>query len=114
MMYLLLKTSEVTPKLINTIRFFIEVDFVTIGLLDDNNSKDKMSYEDRLFVLNGLVICDPVDVDIVCQDKLDPTENLIKYKCKSMAVYGDWEEYEIEALKKLGLTRLEVKFKPKK
>ncbi len=114
MIYLLLKTSEVTPKLINTIRFFIEVDFVTIAIYDDKLSKDKMSYNDRLFVLNGLVICDPVDVDIVSQSSLDPTENLIKYKCKAMAVYGDWDSLEIEALKKIGLTSLEVKFNPKK
>lgn len=114
MIYLLLKTSEVTPKLINTIKFFIEVDFVTIAIYDDKLSKDKMSYDDRLFILNGLVICDPVDVDIVRQDKVDPTENLIKYKCKSMAVYGDWDELEVDALKKMGLTRLEVKFNPKK
>lgn len=109
MIYISLKDFTVTPKLIKTLRFLVDIDFVVIGLL----KKGFIPYEDRLYILQNLTICDPVDVDIFPQNDEDPTENLIKYKCKAMATHDKWETIEEKAIEKLGLTKVDVKFKVK-
>lgn len=107
MMYFNFKNFEITPKTINTLKFLIGIDFVTIGLPEKN-------YEDNLYILQNLTVCDPVDVDIVKQIGENPENNIVKYKCNAISTNGPWEEKEIESIVKLGITKIDVKFKEQK
>lgn len=83
---------------------------VVIGLLTSKAlkgyKKELMPYKDRLYILNEL---DNLWTLIVPQDSLDPSANIRKYNCTAIASGDGWEPKEEEAIKKLGIKKINVK-----
>lgn len=83
---------------------------LVIGLLTSNAlkgyKKERMPYKDRHFILDNLMCSDLFD--IVPQNSLNPYNNLKKYKCDAIASGDGWEKSELEAIKKLGIKKLNV------
>ncbi len=83
---------------------------LVVGLLTKKAMKgykeEIVPYEDREFILNHLYVFD--DFTVVPQDSLDPSANLKKYKCTHMASGDGWEPSELAAMKKLGVTPLDI------
>lgn len=86
--------------------------FVTVGLLTAKAMKgykeEVVPFEDRKYILETIGIA-LGNVEVVPQDSLDPTENLIKYKAEALASGDGFEEVELKAIKKLKLERIDVK-----
>ena len=93
----------ITVGHIKCLQHLVRDDFVTIGLLALGD--EAVPYKDREFILKTLAVGiagSNLDIDVVPQNSLDPSENIVKYKCKSIASGDGWEEVELEAIKKLG------------
>jgi len=84
---------------------------VVVGLLTSNAlkgyKKELMSYEDRRFILDNLIVA-PL-LEIVPQDSLDPSKNILKYKCTAIASGDGWEKKEKKAIKELGIKIINIK-----
>lgn len=70
--------------------------------------QEKMSYKDRYYILETVAIAIG-NIDIVPQDSLDPSDNIKKYKCDAIASGDGWEKKESEAIKKLGIKKINLK-----
>jgi len=83
---------------------------VVVGLLTSsalkNYKEERMPYEDRLYILN--VIASVTGAQVVPQESIDPTENIRKYNCTAIASGDGWEGKELEAINKLGVTRIDI------
>jgi len=94
---------------------------IYIGLLSDKAlegyKKTIVSYKDREYIMEAIargitkwgISC----AYVVKQDSLNPVENIKKYKCVAVASGDGWEPEELEAIKKLGLLKIDIDF-PKK
>lgn len=112
MTYFPMSCNVLTVGHIKCLQHLAQYDFVTVGLLTGKAmkgyKKEVVPYADREYILK--MIAEVIqDIDIVPQDSLDPTENLIKYKCTSIASGDGWEEVELEAIRKLGLTKMDIR-----
>jgi len=107
MIYFPVTCDILTPGHIKCFRWLQEKDEVIIGLLTGEaleGYKDAVvPYTQRLFVLEAVT-----DIKIVPQTKLDPKENLIKYKCDKIASGDGWEDVELDAMKELGVEPVNI------
>jgi glycerol-3-phosphate cytidylyltransferase-like family protein len=99
-----------TPGHIKTLEFLCKKDFVVIGLLTAKAMKgykeELVPFQDRKYILQMLDISPFM---VVPQDTLDPTENIQKYNCDTIASGDGWEDCEFEAIKRLGLEVINIK-----
>lgn len=88
---------------------------VVVGLLSSKAlkgyKKELMPYKDRRFVLDMIVRNFWADVWVVKQDSLDPTTNIKKYNCFAIASGDGFEPVELEAIKKLKITPINIKLR---
>lgn len=86
--------------------------YVTVGLLTDSALKGYkrcvVSYEDRKFLLDTVAAAIG-NITIVPQKTLDPTRNIKTYGCNALASGDGFEDVELKAIDKLGLTKLSFK-----
>ena len=112
MTYFPMSCNILTVGHIKCLEHLVQYDFVTVGLLTskalDGYKKEVVPYEERKYILDKIAMAIQ-DIDIVPQDSLDPTENLIKYKCTGIASGDGWEEVELEAIRKLGIAKMDVR-----
>lgn len=90
---------------------------VVVGLITSRGlkgyKKEITPFNDRRYILE--VIAQALGyIEVVAQDSLDPTENIKKYKCDSLASGDGFEEVELQAIKKLGLKKINIKLKGEK
>lgn len=87
---------------------------MTVGLLTpkalEGYKKEVVPYEDRKFVLEKVLLgIQGTDViEIIPQDSLDPTENLLRTNCNAIASGDGWEEIELAAIRDLMVDAIDV------
>jgi glycerol-3-phosphate cytidylyltransferase-like family protein len=86
--------------------------FITVGLLTSKALKgykeELMPFEDRLYIMNTLM-WGIGNMEVVPQHSLDPAPNIKKHGCTAIASGDGFEEVELEAIKKLGLEKINIK-----
>lgn len=86
--------------------------FVTVGLLTEKAlkgyKKELMPFNDRKYILETIAIAIG-NIDIVPQESLNPSSNVRKYKCDTIASGDGWEKSELEAIKRLKIKQLDIR-----
>ena len=106
-----------TPGHIKAIETLRNDDFVVVGLLTDHAlhgyKKAVMPFKDRKYIME--VVAEGIgNVIVVPQDTRDPTHNLKFYNCTAMASGDGWDEGELNAFKKTGVKKIDLKLKGEK
>lgn len=82
---------------------------IVVGLLTskalEGYKKERMPFKDRKYILQSLKIRSTV----VPQNSLNPEKNIKKYKCSAIASGDGWEPEELQVIKDLGLTIINIK-----
>lgn len=100
-----------TPGHIQCLEWLVNnADEVVVGLLTakalDGYKREIVPYKDRKYLLENLITSDCYDV--VPQDSLDPTRNIIKYKCTALASGDGFEGVEQRAIDTLKLQAIHI------
>jgi hypothetical protein len=94
------------------LEYLTERGFVTIGLLTSKAlkgyKKEIVPYLDRKYILDTIAVA-LKDVRVIPQDSLNPVSNLRKYHYTHLASGDGFEKCELDAIKKLGLKKLDIK-----
>lgn len=110
--YFPMSVNVLTPGHIQCIDYLNSKGFLTVGLLTakamKGYKKEAMPFADRKFILEAL------NCTVVPQDSLNPTKNLKKYKSDAIASGDGWEKEELEAIKALGIKKIDIKLKGEK
>ena len=110
MIYFPMSCRILTKGHIKALEYLTQFDFVMVGLLTKKAMKgykdELVPYKDRLYILETIARSIE-DISIVPQDSLDPTKNIRKYKCNSIASGDGWTKEELKAIKKLKIKRID-------
>jgi hypothetical protein len=110
--YFPMSCRVLTAGHIKALEFLNKKGFVVVGLLTakalKGYKKEVVPYEDRHYILVTIAMA-LGNIDIVPQDSLDPTKNIISYQCDSLASGDGFEKEELAAIKKLKLEVIKVK-----
>lgn len=91
--------------------------FVVVGLLTAKALRgykpEVVPFKDRKYILDTIAMAIG-NIDVVAQDSLDPTTNIKKYKCVAIASGDGFEGVEEGAIKKLNLTKINIKLRGEK
>ena len=85
---------------------------VVVGLLHSRAlkgyKKERVPFAERKYITEALAR-GLKKVRVVPQYTLDPSKNVVKYKCNAIASGDGWEASELAAIKKLGIKRIDVR-----
>ena len=103
-----------TPGHIRCLKFLNKIGLVFVGLLTSKALKgykrEVVPYKDRKFILDTIATA-VGNVVVVGQDSLNPYRNIKKYRCQAIASGDGLEKAEKDALVKLGLTFIPIRFR---
>jgi len=109
--------SLVTPGHIKCLKYLVNKGEVYIGLISDKGLEGYkpviVPYEERRFVMKTIAQAIGNTV-VVKQDSLSPVDNLKKYFCDALASGDGFEDSELEAIEKLKLKKINIRFKGEK
>lgn len=111
MIYFPLSARVLTAGHVKCLEFLAERDYVIAGLLTaeamEGYKDEVVPYEDRKYILDK--VAEAIGrIQIMPQNSLDPSENLEKTGCNYIASGDGWEEEELQAIKELGVTPLDI------
>jgi glycerol-3-phosphate cytidylyltransferase-like family protein len=86
--------------------------YVIVGLLTAKAlrgyKKEIVPFEDRKYILDTVAM-GIGDIEVVAQDSLNPSKNLVAYNCHAIASGDGWEKEELEAIHKLDISIIDLK-----
>lgn len=110
--YFPMTVNILTAGHIRCLEYLAERGFVTIGLLTDGALKGYkpviMPFEDRKFIMET-VACAYNNIRVVPQESLNPIKNLRRFAYTHLASGDGFEQVELDAIKKLGLKKIEIR-----
>ena len=99
-----------TPGHIKCLKYLSNRGVVFVGLLSRKGLKgyktEIVPYEDRRYILQHL---DIPNICIVKQDSLDPSQLIKDFKCDAIASGDGWEQEELDIIKDMSLTQIDIK-----
>lgn len=114
MIYFPMTCNVLTVGHIKALQQLVKEDFVRVGLLTssalEGYKEELVSFEERKFILESVIkgFEEWEDIKVVAQNELNPTKNIIKYRCTALASGDGFEPSELEAIKKYNLKKIEV------
>jgi len=110
--YFPMTCNILTPGHIQCLEWLSVRGDVVVGLLNSNAlkgyKKEIVPFKDRKFVLEAIVKGKP-NIKIVSQNSLNPSYNIKKYRCNTIASGDGWEPVELKVANKLNLKVLDIK-----
>jgi hypothetical protein len=102
---------------IKCIEYLAERGFVTVGLLTSKAlkgyKKEIMPFEERKYILDTIAAAIS-DMRVIPQNSLNPASNLRGYGYTHLASGDGFERVELNAIKRFGLKKLDIKLKGEK
>lgn len=118
MIYFPMTVNILTPGHIKCLEELTNKDSVVVGLLTakalEGYKKEIVPFKDRLFILENLSIVSHGSVLITPQNSLNPIKNIKKYNCWAIASGDGWEDEELKAINKAGITAINIKLPKEK